>query len=81
MTATRCVIIVSHIIPVPASQGNRRAICQLVRWLGRQGYTVLYVLQCHAITPEQRKQMLELVDELHITKEDLAVEGCNTERT
>lgn len=70
----RCVIVVSHIIPVPPSQGNRQAICQLVTWLRGQGYTVLYVIQSHVITPEQRAQMRELVDELYITKDDPAVE-------
>lgn len=60
----KTIIIVSFICPIPPIQGNHLAISQLISWLKRQKYKVIFVLQISSITQELRLQLEALVDRL-----------------
>ncbi len=69
MIKVNTLIIVSHVCPVPPSQGNRIAICRLISWLRRKGLKVVFVLQAVSISCEQRRELGSLVDELYVVGE------------
>ncbi len=58
------IIIISFVCPVPPIQGNRLAIYQLVSWLRRRGYKVIFVLQALSLSRQYRSKLQLIVDEL-----------------
>lgn len=62
----KTVIIVSFVCPIPATQGNRQVIHNLILWLKKNGYRVIFVLQVLQIDNTLRNKLEALVDDLYI---------------
>jgi glycosyltransferase involved in cell wall biosynthesis len=62
---SRSIVIVSHICPVPETQGNRRRLATLLRWLRDRGFRLVFVLQpLDWDGPVALPALAELVDEV-----------------
>ncbi|MCH7960529.1 MAG: glycosyltransferase family 4 protein, partial [Candidatus Hydrogenedentes bacterium] len=67
----RTIFIVAFTPPAPPVQGNRRAIFDLVKWLRRQDYHVVYILQWLGVDDALRAGIESMVDELIVVGDRL----------
>jgi glycosyltransferase involved in cell wall biosynthesis len=61
------VIVVTHVVPFPATAGNEIRILKLLQWLKERGCKTILLLNQPGITGEIRRRLEKIVDAVHIT--------------
>lgn len=62
----KCILIVSHVTPWPASHGNEIRLQRLLLWLRKRQWRIIFVLTNHSIDSAQQELIRSHVDRLEL---------------
>ncbi len=60
------ILIISHVVPFPPAAGNEIRILKMIRWLKKEGYRIVFLLNGDGLEPSVLGSLDEVVDRVHL---------------
>jgi len=64
------ILIISHVVPFPPAAGNEIRILKMIRWLKKEGYRIIFLLNGDGLGPSARRALDKVIDQVHLVGDD-----------